>query len=52
MIRKAFKLLQCLPRSGTVSKEEVVEVCKKIQVNVSEQELEEIMSKLVYIHDH
>ena len=33
--------------SGTVSKEEVLEVCKKINIAVSEEEVERIMSKLV-----
>ena len=39
--------VHCMFSSGTVSKEEVLEVCKKINVAVSEEDLEGIMSKLV-----
>ena len=34
-------------RSGTVSKEEVMEVCKKMSITVNDADLKEIMSKLV-----
>ena len=36
-------------RSGTVSKEEVMAVCNKMNIAVSEEDLKEIMSKLVHV---
>ena len=39
-------------RSGTVSKEEVMAVCNKMNVAVSEEDLKDIMSKLVLVHTY
>ena len=39
-------------RSGTVSKEEVMAVCNKMNVAVSEEDLKDIMSKLVLVSVH
>jgi hypothetical protein len=47
----SWVLVNLIFRSGTVSKEEVMAVCNKINVTVSEEELKEIMSKLVQSHD-
>ena len=41
--------LKILFRSGTVSKEEVMAVCNKMNIAVSEEDLKEIMSKLVHV---
>ena len=45
-------LVHLMFRSGTVSKEEVMAVCNKMNVAVSEEDLKDIMSKLVLVSVH
>ena len=44
-----YSNLKIFFRSGTVSKEEVMAVCNKMNIAVSEEDLKEIMSKLVHV---